>query len=59
MKTTQDYICQVLAAQRSLINRYFGIAAIRANNKKQTVKQFETHTNMLRIAYAMIMKGEY
>ena len=59
MKTTQDYICQVLAAHKSMLNRYYGIAAIRANNKKATVKVFATHTIMLHIAYDMIMKGEY
>ena len=59
MKTTQDYICQVLTAHRLMLNRYYGIAAVKANNKKQTVKQFTTHSIMLYIAYDMIMKGEY
>lgn len=59
MKTIQDYICQVLTAHKVMLNRYYGIAAIRTNNKKQTVKQFTTHTIMLHIAYDMIMRGEY
>lgn len=59
MKTTQDYICQVLTAHKSMLNRYYGIAAVRANNKKQTVKAFATHSIMLHIAYDMIMRGEY
>lgn len=59
MKTTQDYICQVLTAHKLMLNRYYGIAAIRSCNKKQTVKQFATHSIMLHIAYDMIMKGEY
>lgn len=59
MKTTQDYICQVLAAYRSMLNRYYGIAATIRVNKKQTAEVFMTHQNMLYIAYAMIMRGEY
>lgn len=59
MKTSQDYICQVLKAHRAMLNRYYGIAAVRTVNKKQTVNVFMTHRNMLLIAYAMIMKGEY
>ena len=42
-----------------MLNRYYGIAAVRANNKKQTVKVIVTHSIMLHIAYDMIMKGEY
>jgi hypothetical protein len=68
MKTTQDYTYQVLSAHRLMLNRYYGIAVIRVNNKKQTVKQFATdsimlqfatHSIMLHIAYDMIMRGEY
>lgn len=59
MKTTQDYICQVLKAHKAMLNRYYGIAATIRVNKKQTAKVFNTHQNMLIIAYAMIMRGEY
>lgn len=59
MKTTQDYICQVLAAHKSMLNRYYGIAATIRVNRMQTAKQFITHSIMLHIAYDMIMRGEY
>lgn len=51
MKTTQDYICHVLAAYRAMLHRY-------------CVTQVEhdvnvTHTNMLLISYDMILRGAY
>lgn len=61
MKTSQDYICQVLTAHRLMLNRFYGVAAygIRANSKTATVKKFTTHSFMLHIAYDMILRGEY
>jgi hypothetical protein len=59
MKTMQDYICQVFIAYRLMLDRYYDIVDIRTNNRNQTVKQFTIDSNMLYIAYDMIMRGEY
>lgn len=60
MKTSQDYICQVLTAHKTMLNRFYGIAyGVRGNGKTAAVRMFTTHTIMLHIAYDMIMRGEY
>lgn len=51
MKTTQDYISQVLAAYRTMLHKYCTSQIEHDANV--------THTNMLVIAYQMILRGEY
>lgn len=51
MKITQDYICQVLIAHHSMLNKYC--------TKPINRVVLKTHSRMLHIAYDMIMRGEY